>query len=367
MIKFQNVTKKYGEVVAVNNLNVEFEAGQTYVLIGPSGCGKTTTLRMINRLIEATEGTININGQDIHLANPVELRRNIGYVIQQIGLFPHMSIAQNVGLVPYLKDWPKVEREKRVIELLDFVGMPAKDYLHRYPNELSGGQQQRIGVARALASNPEIILMDEPFGALDPITRSTLQDEMLQMQDQLGKTIIFVTHDMDEALKLADKIAIMKDGEIVQFGSPEEILRSPANMFVETFIGKDRLLRQPEFILVKDIMITEPVTINPERTLIQGLEKMRRNKVDSLMVIDYEGTLLGLITANDVLANHSQAKLVSDAIQTNINVVAESANISQVLSLMASEQVGYVPVVDEHHKLTGLITRSSLVNVLGRN
>lgn len=367
MISFRNVTKKYGDVIAVDDLTVDFQTGEIIVLIGPSGCGKTTTLRMINRLIEASEGQIFIENQDINDSNPVELRRNIGYVIQQIGLFPHMSIAQNVGLVPYLKDWPKEQREKRVEGLLSFVGMPPADFAHRYPNELSGGQQQRIGVARALAADPDIILMDEPFGALDPITRSTLQDEMLQMQDQLNKTIIFVTHDMDEALKLADKIAIMKDGQIVQFGSPEEILRNPVNTFVENFIGKDRLLRQPEFILVKDIMITNPITIQPERTLIQALEKMRRNKVDSLMVIDLEGNFKGLLTSNDVLDHYNQAHQVSEIYRKEVDSVSENVNVSQVLSMMANQQVGYIPVVDEANKLTGLITRSSLVNVLGRS
>ncbi|HHY14383.1 MAG TPA: betaine/proline/choline family ABC transporter ATP-binding protein, partial [Thermoanaerobacterales bacterium] len=253
MISFRNVTKKFGDFVAVDNISADFKSGETIVLIGPSGCGKTTTLRMINRLIEPTKGTISINGTDISKVNPVELRRNIGYVIQQIGLFPHMSIAQNIGLVPYLKNYPEAKRKKRIEELLELVDMPVSEFYDRYPNELSGGQQQRIGVARALAADPEIILMDEPFGALDPITRSALQDEFMEMQDKLGKTIVFVTHDMNEALKLADKIAIMKDGEILQFDSPEQIIRNPAHGFVEDFIGKERLLKQPEFINVEDV------------------------------------------------------------------------------------------------------------------
>lgn len=365
MISFKNVTKRFGDFIAVDDLTVDFKSGETIVLIGPSGCGKTTTLRMINRLIEATEGNIYINETDIDKTNPVELRRNIGYVIQQIGLFPHMNIAQNVGLVPYLKDWPESKRNQRVEELLEFVGMPPSEFSHRYPNELSGGQQQRIGVARALAADPEIILMDEPFGALDPITRATLQDELLEMQDKLGKTIIFVTHDMDEALKLADKIAIMKDGKILQFDSPEQILRNPSDGFVEEFIGKDRLLKRPEFILVKDIMIKNPETILPERTLTQALEKMRRQKVDSLMVIDHSGKFIGLTTANDVLESFDNAEKISEIIRTDMNHVSGDTNVSQVLSIMAREQVGYVPVVDDKNKLMGLITRSSLVNVLG--
>ena len=366
LISFKNVTKKYGDSVAVDNLTVNFKSGETVVLIGPSGCGKTTTLRMINRLIEPTEGSIYINDTDISKINPVELRRNMGYVIQQIGLFPHMNIAQNVGLVPYLKDWSESKRKHRVEELLDFVGMPPSKFYHRYPNELSGGQQQRIGVARALAADPEIILMDEPFGALDPITRSALQDELLQMQDKLGKTIVFVTHDMDEALKLADKIVIMKDGKVLQFDSPEHILKNPANEFVEDFIGKDRLLKRPEYIKVKDIMIKKPVTIRPERTLTQALEKMRLHKVDSLMVVDEFGNFIGIATSNDILDNFGNGGTVIEITRTEFNHVSEDANVSQVLSIMAQGQVGYVPVIDDEKHLLGLVTRSSLVNVLGR-
>lgn len=365
MISFNNVTKKFDDFIAVNNLTVDFNSGETIVLIGPSGCGKTTSLRMINRLIEPTEGTISINGTDISKINPVELRRNIGYVIQQIGLFPHMNIAQNIGLVPYLKDWPEKKRKDRVEELLEFVGMPASEFYYRYPNELSGGQQQRIGVARALAADPEIILMDEPFGALDPITRAILQDELLEMQDKLEKTIVFVTHDMNEALKLADKIAIMKDGKILQYDSPEQILRNPSHGFVEEFIGKDRLLKQPEYINVKDIMIKDPVTILPERTLTQALEKMRHEKVDSLMVVDSSGKFIGLITVKNVHENYDRADKVYEITKTEVHYVTEDANVSQVLSIMAQEKVGYVPVIGDKNNLMGLITRSSLVNVLG--
>lgn len=366
MISFKNVSKKFGDFLAVDNITMDFEAGETIVLIGPSGCGKTTTLRMINRLIEPTEGIISVKGDDTSKIDPVELRRNMGYVIQQIGLFPHMTIAQNVGLVPLLKDWDEKKRKERVEELLEFVGMSPSEFYNRYPSELSGGQQQRIGVARALAADPEIILMDEPFGALDPITRATLQDELLLMQDKLGKTIVFVTHDMDEALKLADKIAIMKDGEVLQFDSPENILRNPANDFVEDFIGKDRLLKRPEYINVKDIMIKKPITIRPERTLTQALERMRQHKVDSLMVVNESGTFIGLATSNSILDNYGNGKMVSDIISTEFKYVNEDANVSQVLSIMSHEQVGYVPVVDKDKNLVGLITRSSLVNVLGR-
>lgn len=367
MIRFENVTKKFGNFVAVDNLKVNFKAGETNVLIGPSGCGKTTTLRMINRLIEPTKGNILIDGQDIGKIDPVELRRNIGYVIQQIGLFPHMDIAENVGLVPYLKNYPESKRKERIEELLDFVNMPAKDFAHRYPNELSGGQQQRIGVARALAADPDIILMDEPFGALDPITRYALQDDFLSMQDKIKKTVIFVTHDMDEALKLADKILIMKDGKLLQFDSPMEILRKPCHGFVEEFIGKERLLKRPEYINVRDIMIKEPVTIKPERNLTYAMEKMRQEKVDSLMIVDGNDKFIGLVTAKDLMDNLDKAEKIHEIATTKIHYVTGEDNISTVLSIMAQERVGYLPVIGNKDKLEGLITRSSLVNVLGNS
>jgi osmoprotectant transport system ATP-binding protein len=366
LIRFEEVTKRFDDFIAVDNLNINLNAGEIVVLIGPSGCGKTTTLRMINRLVEPTEGKIYINGTDSSKIDPVELRRSIGYVIQQIALFPHMSIAQNIGLVPYLKNWPEAKRKQRVEELLELVGMPASQFYHRYPHELSGGQQQRIGVARALAADPEIILMDEPFGAVDPITRDILQEELTKLQDELHKTIIFVTHDIDEALKLADRIAVMKEGKVLQYDTPEQLLRNPAHGYVEEFIGRDRLLQRPELIMVKDIMIKDPVTTSPERTLTQALEKMRQHKVDSLMVIDRSGDFIGLVTARDVHRNLDNAEKVSEIMKTGVRHVSENAKVNQVLSIMAKEQVGYVPVVDLHNHLTGLVTRSSLVNVLGQ-
>lgn len=366
MIRFERVSKVFDGFKAVDDLHLEVKAGELVVLIGPSGCGKTTTLRMINRLIEPTEGTIYINGEDIAKVDVVELRRSIGYVIQQIGLFPHMTIAQNIGLVPYLKNWPEKKRKQRVEELLELVGMAPGEFYHRYPHELSGGQQQRIGVARALAADPEIILMDEPFGALDPITRETLQDELIKLQDELHKTIVFVTHDMDEALKLADRIAIMKEGKVLQYDRPEELLLNPAHGFVEEFIGRERLLHRPELIMVRDIMIKDPVTIAPERRLAQALEKMRTHKVDSLLVVDRAGKLIGLVTVKDVHRNLEKADRISEIMVKDPHRVAEDTNVSEVLALMAREQVGYVPVVDKEDYLKGLVTRASLVNVLGQ-
>ncbi len=238
MIEFINVEKSYEGRKIIKNLNLKIEEGKLVVLIGPSGCGKTTCLKMINKLIEPSSGTILINGEDISKKDTIELRRNIGYVIQQTGLFPHMTVGQNIGLVPYLKKWDKVKIMERVEELLNLVGLDIEEYANRYPNELSGGQQQRVGVARALATNPEIILMDEPFSALDPITRRDLQNELIRLQKKLRKTIVFVTHDIDEAIKLGDKICIMREGNIIQYDSAKNIQENPADGFVSEFIGK---------------------------------------------------------------------------------------------------------------------------------
>ena len=275
-------------------MNMHINEGEFIVFIGPSGCGKTTTMKMINRLVKPSEGKILINGENVMEKNIVQLRRSIGYVIQQIGLFPHMTIRENITLVPRLMKKPIEERNKRAEELINLVNMP-KEFLDRYPHELSGGQQQRIGVLRALAANPPLILMDEPFGALDPITRDSLQAEFKHLQRELGKTIIFVTHDMDEAIKLADRIVIMRDGKIVQMGTPDEILRNPANEFVEDFIGKDRLLQAQQYIqTVGQVMNPNPITIRMEGTLSEAIQLMKDRRVDSLLVVDENHVLQGL-------------------------------------------------------------------------
>ncbi len=239
MIKFENVSKRYEDgTVAVNSLNLEINQGEFFVFIGPSGCGKTTTLKMINRLIPLSDGTIFIDGKKISAYDIHELRWNIGYVLQQIALFPHMTIEQNITVVAEMKKWPKEKMKQRAYELMNMVGLDPESYADRKPNELSGGEQQRIGVIRALAADPEIILMDEPFSALDPISREKLQDDMIDLKRNLKKTTVFVTHDMQEALKLADRICMMKDGKIVQVGTPQELVTNPANDFVREFVGE---------------------------------------------------------------------------------------------------------------------------------
>ncbi|WP_064093382.1 ABC transporter ATP-binding protein [Rossellomorea aquimaris] len=255
MIEFKNVTKVYEDgTEAIKGIDLTIPEGKLVALIGPSGCGKTTTMKMINKLITPSSGSIFINGKDISNQDEVELRRNIGYVIQRIGLLPHMTIEDNISLIPKLKGWKKDQYENRVDELLNLVGLEPHIFRKRYPLELSGGQQQRVGVIRALAAEPPIILMDEPFSALDPISREQLQDELKGIQNTIHKTIIFVTHDIDEALKIADEIAVMKDGKIEQIATPNELLSAPANDFVRSFIGEERLKGQKSRICVSDIM-----------------------------------------------------------------------------------------------------------------
>lgn len=243
MIEFRGVTKIFpGNITAVNNISFRAKKGEVIVILGRSGCGKTTSLKMANRLIEPTGGRILINGRDNKEWDDIELRRSMGYVIQDIGLFPHLTVGENVGLVPRLKRWDRESIDKRVREMLDMVGLHPERFINRYPKELSGGQRQRVGVARALASNPEIILMDEPFGALDPLTREDLQDEFLGLQSLLKKTIIFITHDIFEAVKICDRMAIMNKGVIEQIDRPLQILQSPANEFVDRFVGRHRAI-----------------------------------------------------------------------------------------------------------------------------
>ncbi|MCC9023625.1 betaine/proline/choline family ABC transporter ATP-binding protein [Bacillus nakamurai] len=366
MLTLENVSKTYkGGKKAVNSINLNIGKGEFICFIGPSGCGKTTTMKMINRLIEPSEGKICIEGDNIMEQDPVELRRKIGYVIQQIGLFPHMTIQQNISLVPKLLKWPEQQREERARELLKLVDM-GPEYLDRYPHELSGGQQQRIGVLRALAAEPPLILMDEPFGALDPITRDSLQEEFKKLQKTLHKTIVFVTHDMDEAIKLADRIVILKAGEIVQVGTPDEILRFPANEFVEEFIGKERLIQSssPDVERVDQIMNTQPVTITAEKTLSEAIQLMRTERVDSLLVVDQQNVLQGYVDVEMIDRERKKATLVAEVLERDIYTVGSSTLLRDAVHKILKRGMKYVPVIDEAGCLTGIVTRASLVDIV---
>lgn len=362
MLKFEGVGKKYPNgFEAVKNISFEITAGEILVLIGPSGCGKTTTMKMINRLVPHTSGTITLHGKDITKENVVTLRKNIGYVIQQVGLFPHYTIEDNVGLIPVLKGWDVKRKKERVLEMLQLVGLDPTVYAKRYPKQLSGGQQQRVGVARALAADPEIVLMDEPFGALDPITREQLQDELLRLQQEVKKTIVFVTHDMDEALKLGDKIAILKDGEIVQLDTPYELLSRPANDFVESFIGKNRIYQNPEYIPVTEVMRENPSTSLPGRSLAKALTFMRQRKIETLLVGDESGKLLGIVSAYDITAKMEVDRTVEEIMTPPQVVLQDTATARDALGLITQAPHGIIPVVNSDGKITGIVTRGSLL------
>ncbi|WP_338443230.1 choline ABC transporter ATP-binding protein OpuBA [Bacillus spizizenii] len=366
MLTLENVSKTYkGGKKAVNNVNLKIVKGEFICFIGPSGCGKTTTMKMINRLIEPSAGKIFIDGENIMEQDPVELRRKIGYVIQQIGLFPHMTIQQNISLVPKLLKWPEQQRKERARELLKLVDM-GPEYLDRYPHELSGGQQQRIGVLRALAAEPPLILMDEPFGALDPITRDSLQEEFKKLQKTLHKTIVFVTHDMDEAIKLADRIVILKAGEIVQVGTPDDILRNPADEFVEEFIGKERLIQSssPDVERVDQIMNTQPVTITADKTLSEAIQLMRQDRVDSLLVVDDEHVLQGYVDVEIIDQCRKKANLVGEVLHEDLYTVLGGTLLRDTVRKILKRGVKYVPVVDENRRLIGIVTRASLVDIV---
>lgn len=363
MIKFDNVSKTYSDgLEAVRSLNLEIKSGELLVLIGPSGCGKTTTMKLINRLISHTEGTISIDGQDINTLDPVALRRNIGYVIQQIGLFPHYTIEENIALIPKIKKWHEHKIKERVRQLMDMVGLDPDTFSRRYPRELSGGQQQRVGVIRALAANPDIILMDEPFGALDPITREQLQDELLRIQAEMHKTIVFVTHDMDEALKLGDRLAIMKEGELLQLDTPDQLLGNPAHGFVEEFIGKKRIYQNPEFVPVTDIMRDNPAVTLPSRTPTVAISFMRQRKTDTLIVCDENGKLLGIISGYDLQAGKENIQTVAEIMRPVETVLENSATAKDALRKITKASFGIIPVVDESKKVVGVVTRGSLLS-----
>ncbi|ASN03897.1 betaine/proline/choline family ABC transporter ATP-binding protein [Virgibacillus necropolis] len=365
MLKFNHVSKVYdGGKKAVDGMNLEVDKGEFIVFIGPSGCGKTTTMKMINRLIEPSEGSIHIEGENILEKDLVQLRREIGYVIQQIGLFPHMTIEENISLVPKLLKWPEDKRRSRAEELLQLVDME-KSYLERYPNELSGGQQQRIGVLRALAADPPLILMDEPFGALDPITRDALQEEFKKLQQSLGKTIVFVTHDMDEALKLADRIVIMREGKLVQVGTPDEILRNPADDFVEEFIGKERLVQaRPSIQTVEQIMSADPATVSEDKSLSDAIQIMKQRRVDSLLVVDERNVLKGYIDIEIIDQNRKKATRVGDVMSSEVYTVKEGTLLRDTVHKILRRGMKYVPVVDEENRLLGLVTRANLADVV---
>ncbi|CAM2846476.1 TPA: betaine/proline/choline family ABC transporter ATP-binding protein [Streptococcus mutans] len=364
VIEFKEVNKIYGDNVAVKHINLKIMAGEFVCLIGTSGSGKTTILRMINRMLKPSNGKIFIKGEEISDLNPVQLRRKIGYVIQNIGLMPHMTIYENITLVPKLLKWSEDKKKAKAKELIKLVELP-EDFLDRYPYELSGGQQQRIGVVRALAADQDIILMDEPFGALDPITREGLQDLVKSLQEKTGKTIVLVTHDMDEALKLATKIVVMDKGHMVQQANPTELLRHPATAFVKKMIGEDRLIQaRADVTPVKNIMLKDPVSITPDKSLNDAISLMRQKRVDSLLVTDKDNKLLGMIDVESLNNNYKQNLVVADILNKISFYLEEDQLLRDTAHRILKRGLKYVPVIDKEWHLKGIVTRSSLVDML---
>ncbi|WP_312693824.1 betaine/proline/choline family ABC transporter ATP-binding protein [Caproiciproducens sp.] len=366
MIRFENVTKafKHGEVI--KNLSFEIQDGEMVVLVGPSGCGKTTTLKMINKLTRPTSGKILIDDQDIARLDTVKLRRKIGYVIQKTGLFPHMTVKDNIEIILQLEGMNADQRDHITSEMMRIVGMDPEEYLYRYPSQLSGGQLQRIGVARAFASDPKIVLMDEPFSALDPITRAQLQSELVGLQTRLKKTVVFVTHDMDEAIKIADRICIIDGGRIVQYDTPENILKNPVNEYISSFVGRKRIWNTPELIRVRDIMLAKPAACTPETSLTKCAELMAANEINAVPVVDSENHLIGVAYGADIQKQDAHAQSVGDIMKTKFPQTAPEKNLLEILDYVRRNQLDFVPVADGEKRLAGLITSKSLMTVLSQ-
>ncbi len=357
MIQFNDVVKVYpgATVPSVDHLTLSVPEGETCVVIGPSGCGKTTTMKMVNRLIEPTTGEILVGGRNILKQNQVELRRGIGYVIQQIGLFPHFTIRDNIAVVPKMLGWDKAKINRRADELLEIVGLDPAQFRDRYPKQLSGGQRQRVGVARALAADPPVMLMDEPFGAIDPITRDRLQNEFLRLQKQLKKTIMFVTHDIDEALKMGTLICILQVGGVLeQYDTPANILAKPANAFVADFVGADRGLKRLTLVRVGEAMQTQVPLGNVNDSGGDLVAKMRSHRTDSLFITDELDQLAGYVTLEE-----AQSRLNSPAktmLHQPISTTEEEATMKDAFSTMLSYGIRYLPVTDGQRRLTGMVT-----------
>ena len=356
MIQLEQVTKRYGNTIAVDELSLEVDKGEVCVLIGPSGCGKTTTLRMINRLIEPTSGRIIIDGEDTSGVRPEKLRQSIGYAIQSVGLFPHMTVATNIAVVPHLLHWEKERLAERVTELLRLVGLTPEEYAGKYPNQLSGGEAQRIGVARALAADPPMLLMDEPFGAVDPLTREKLQAQFLRIQQEVKKTVILVTHDLDEAIRMADRIAIMEAGKLVQYDTPETILSKPANKFVHDFVGTDRALKRLSRISI-GAFVKPTVKINTGATVEEAAAVCEECRW--VWVVDANDVLIGWIDRDNLPGATSISDVLVPGDRDEI-AVGNGATLREALSRMLGQGLRSIPVVDESGRLTGEVELSDI-------
>ncbi len=355
MIKVENLTKKYGDFTAVDNISFTVQEGTVCVIIGPSGCGKSTTLKTINRMLEPTAGDIFVDEENVLDIKPEILRRGIGYVIQYVGLFPHMTVGENIAVVPKLLDWEKSRIEMRVALLLEMVGLDPSAYRNKYPNELSGGEAQRIGVARALAADPPILLMDEPFGAVDPLNREVLQREFVRIQRELKKTVLFVTHDLDEAVRIADRIIIMRNGTIVQDDVPESILASPKNKFVHDFVGSDRALKRLSRFIVSQYM-HKPISLEMGEGLLNEAGRLRERKhIRYIWIVDSGNRLIGWLDTVIIKKNTSLEDAITEVAAEMIEV-REDSTLREVLAKMLGEGVKVVPVVDADRRVIGEVS-----------
>ncbi|MFO7749609.1 MAG: betaine/proline/choline family ABC transporter ATP-binding protein [Desulfobacteraceae bacterium] len=363
MLKLEKVTKIYPgtDFRAVDELSFELEEGEICTVVGPSGCGKTTAMKMINRLHSITSGKIYIDGQDVSSLDTIQLRRRIGYVIQNIGLFPNMTIAENISVIPHLLKWDKNKIKERVHSLLDIVNLSAEEYMDRYPRELSGGQQQRIGVARGMAGDPPIMLMDEPFGAIDPINREHLQNEFLKIQEKVKKTIVFVTHDIDEAIKMGDKICLLQDGKLIQFASPEEMLTHPKNEFVSDFVGGDRTIKRLNLFSLSKVMRTDPPVARETATLNEARELLSGYGTDHLVVVDENNRLTGMAGKKDL---EKSAETLSEVVTATDSFLESTASLKDGLSEIFTHEAGFLVVVDGSRKVVGWLTTDDIKRAL---
>ena len=364
MLRFDHVSLSYGSQKILNDLCFEIEEGQFAVLIGPSGCGKTTTLKMINRLIQPDTGKIYLNEEDITSKDKVELRRHIGYVIQQIGLFPNMTGAQNICVVPKLLKYSKEQCDQIVRDMLAMVEMPYEQYANKYPSEMSGGQQQRIGILRALAASPPIVLMDEPFSALDPMTRRSLQQEVKGLQQKLHKTFIFVTHDMAEALDLADVIIFMDHGNIVQMAPPEEMLAHPASGQIQDFLGNFIDTHAQKELTAADFMRSGVSTVSARRGVNECVSKMQRRNVDTLIVVDDQDRYQGTVSIADIRLTGHVVKTIEPLIRCNTPTVHTGDSAKDCFDLLISSGAPYLIVLNEEEKVDGIITKTSMTSAM---
>jgi osmoprotectant transport system ATP-binding protein len=363
-ILLDGVTKRYGasSAPAVDNVTIEIPAGEIVMLVGPSGCGKTTTMKMINRLIEPTSGRILIGDEDVTHRDPDQLRRHIGYVIQGAGLFPHLTVADNIAIVPRLLKWDRKRIAARVDELLDLVNLEPAQYRDRYPRELSGGQQQRVGVARALAADPPVLLMDEPFGAVDPITRQRLQDELLRLQDELRKTIVFVTHDFDEAVKLGDRIAILQQGsKIVQYDTPEQILANPADDFVRGFVGAGAALKQLTLTRVREVELHEAAVARVGGDPAEAIRAARAIDREHVIVLDNQDRPLRWMSLDELADPRSLAWVPRDE---DLEKVSLASTLNDALDDMLTSSHGVVVVTGRRDAYQGVIRVETIMDAM---